>query len=77
MPRRRSHPPITPDRLLSAADAILHAGQSPGLIVHIPPATHQRALRAFTDAELREAAEFLARIDMVDLVRMPEYDMRD
>lgn len=77
MPRRRSHSRITPDRLLSAADAILDAGQGPGLIVHIPPAMHQGALRAFTDAELREAAEFLARIDMVDLVRMPDFDMRD
>lgn len=77
MSRRRSHPPITPDRLLSAADAILLAGHGPGLIVHIPPAMHQGALRAYTDTELREAAQFLARLGMVDLVRTPDFDPRD
>jgi hypothetical protein len=61
---------VHPSRLISAADAILAAANSPGAgTVRLPPDPAASATLGYTSHELEEAALFLARLGMVELVK--------
>ncbi|MFO0832310.1 MAG: hypothetical protein U0637_10795 [Phycisphaerales bacterium] len=67
-----NRPPISADRLLAAADAILWAASAPGADpVRLPPNADSETMMGFTGYELEEGAIFLARLGMVELVWRP------
>ncbi len=61
--------PLSADRLLSAADAILWAASAPGTgSVQFPPGPLAATMLGFSTQELEEAAIFLARLGLVELI---------
>lgn len=64
---------VDPSRLISAADAILWAVQTLGLeAVRLPPDPQSAVMSGYTSSELEQAAMFLARLGVVELVWINE-----